>query len=708
MVNLTSFRTCNGAALDVCLAVAVADGQQVNPYAVCAGALNLLAAGGSVRPVVVLVDDLQWIDPPSQQVLRFVARRLAAERVLMVVAVRTAEEDGDDGEDGPEPAGVPFVEIGGLPEDACAQLLDSVGVTASKQVVRDLARWSGGNPLAILETAAVLDAAQLRGEASVGELPVGRVLERAWSSRLDGLPGRTTEALAVVAASLLTSRSALESALEALGLSVYDLDAATAAGLVTTTDETVQFRHPVLRPIVLGRVPLSIRLRVFRALAESSTGDLIVWYRAAATPGPDEAVAQALTRAASEARCRGGFGSSARAWHRAAELTPDRHRRAQRLLQAAIDAHVAGQPHDAVTRCVEAYGLTNDPLLRADVTLARGRVLTSIGDLARAGDLLVQAARTVRGLDSARACALLAEATVPAVMDGKAGTALRYADECAALAERTHGERTHGLSARTSLLLGHVRTVAGQVAQGRELLDRAGGELAATDVEHGQHMAALTGMSRVWLEDDSCARELLTQVVEGARQCGAPAELGCALVARSDLYWWAGSWAAARADATEASRWAQDLHQPAIAGVSHAYLARIEAARGNWAACEKHVDQARRESGPFKIGCLPFYTSGVLGLAALGRGRHDLAVDHLEHVRSLANEGELANPNVVPFAADLAEALVRTGDVKRAAEVLDWLEDQALGDRVGLAGGGSGPLSWPDGHVLAGGRGVVR
>lgn len=653
------------SALEVCLAIA--DGAAPNPLAVCMGTLNVLATAAAVAPLVVLVDDLQWVDPPSQQVLLFVARRLSSERVAMVITVRP------DFAELSEASGLPAVDVPGLPDVACRELLASRGIVASPEVAAELVRASSGNPLALMETARSLDAAQLRGERPMPELlPVGRQLRRAWGVRLDELPERTRQALVLLAASRSPAVGPLTSALRVSGLALSDLDPAEKAGLVTAAARTVQLRHPLLRSVVLEGASLSVRLYAYRVLAEVSTGDERVWYRAAAAGGCDEEIAAALVEVARRAQRRSGFGASARAWRRSAELTPDRRQRAERLLAAAVDAHLGGLPHDAAARCEQAARLADDPLLRADVELVHGRVLTWIGDLKGARDQLVGASRAVREFDLARASALLAEAIMPVTMNGEVTSGLRLAEECVALAAEIPGS-----SIPTSLFLGHMRTVAGQVSQGRKLLDAAGASLAEADPVAAQHMMALYGACHIWLEDDDRARALLTKVVEAARRYGAPVQLGYALGARSELDWWAGRWAAGRADATEALRWAQDLRQPATVGVTLAYLARLEAVRGDLASCEEHIEQARRDSGQFGIGCLPIYTDSVLGLAALGHGEHDAAVSHLERARELAADGGLANPNVVPLAGDLVEAHIRAGNRERAEEALGWLEESA-------------------------------
>ncbi|MDQ1026387.1 DNA-binding CsgD family transcriptional regulator [Streptomyces umbrinus] len=725
-VGLADLPEAQRSALDVCLALAA--GPPPNSLAVCAGTLNVLAAAADATPLVVLVDDLQWVDASSRQVLLFVARRLSSERVAMVLAVRS---------DAPEPtaSGLPGVDLAGLPADVCAELLAGRGVAPSPQVLADLVRATGGNPLALLETAAGLSAGQLSGMRPMPELlPMGQQLHRAWTARLDMLPERTRRALALLAAGRSAAPDVLARAFASVGLSPADVDPAHAAGLVTVTGKALDLRHPLLRLVVLEGLTPSARLDVYRVLAGASTGEVRVWYRAAAASGPDEEVAAALDAAADRARERSGFGVAARALRRAAELTSDRRLRVERLLRAAVDAHLGGLPHDAAAWCDAAAAETTDPLLRADIALVRGRVLIWIGQVARAHDQLLDAADAVRTIDPARAGTLLAEAALSAAMSGKGSLALRDAEEAAQLAAAPPSMRApaspsdgrhpaasagpsgpavpdgHGSVEAPSALAGpgegaelpleisacasFALALTGQVTAARRWLESARTALESADAVDTQQTLVLIGRVCGWLEDDDTARRVLTSAINAARRSGAPATLAYALGARGELDRWAGLWSAAYADATEALRWAEELRQMGAIGYSLLSLARLDAARGERALCEERIERTRREVGPLGIGSLEVYGSGTLGLVALGHGEHSVAVAYLEHARALAADGGLGNPVIVPFAADLVEAHLRTGDRDRAETVLAWLEERAR----------STGLAWP---AAAAGRGRV-
>ncbi|WP_327724687.1 helix-turn-helix transcriptional regulator [Streptomyces europaeiscabiei] len=673
MPHSSLFRELPGvqrSALESCLALSGDPGDPPgNPYAACMGALNVLAALGDERPVVVLVDDLHWVDPSSQRVLLFVARRLSSERVALALGSRE-----DHGESGPRRS-IPTVQVGGLAPEECATLLDG---RVTPHVLADLVRISGGNPLALREIASGLTDEQARGERPLLDPPsLGSHLERAWATRIDGLPDPARRALVVLAAGRSTAAGPLRKALEAAGLSLDALSPAEEDGLITATADGLDFHHPVLRALVLGRAPLAHRYAAFQALAEVSTGPLHAWYRASATPGPDEETAAALAEAAREARRRSAFGESALAWRRAAELTPDPAPRADRLHHAASDALLSGSPAGPQW-CEEALRITPDPAVRAAIQGLLGRMYTWKGETAQAYGLLMNAADAVRDTDRTRACLLLAEATAAARLDGHVPAAVRVAEESLALASESGPERWYSLT-----LLGGALVMAGRTAEGREMLGAADRHGTGGDPVRDQQVYAIAGQAWSRVEEFVRGRRLLNTAVESARRHSAVGVLGFTLAVRGELETRIGQWASARGDLTEALRWAEELGQLTCVSYALYCLARLEALRGDRVECEEHVARARRECGAYGIGCQEFHMTAVLGLSALAHGDHDAAADQLEQTLSLAVEQGIGNPEVVPFAADLAEAHVRAGNPARAAEVVSWLEERAR--ETGLA-----------------------
>lgn len=658
-------------ALEGCLALA--DVEAPNAYAVCAGALGVLAAAGEMRPLLVVVDDLHWVDPSSRQVLQFVARRLTTERVALVMAVQPgAEEDGAW-------ASVPRVALGPLAEDDCWTLLRRHGLDRTDPAADRLVRLSLGNPLVLVEYAGTLARARGAGAApwdDMWEAP-GPLVERAWRERLRALPHRTREALVYVAACRTPELALLTKALAADGTDLDALDAAERTGLVRIRDGVCELRHPVLRPVVLGQCTTARRLQVYRRLAALSSDELRTWYLAAAAPGPDEAVADRLAADAEQARRRGALAAAACAWHRAAELSPDPADAARRLLEAARDAFYGGTTRDAARWCAQALVHSRDPRLTADIELLRGQACTWLGDPARAHRLLVDAARAVEPVDRPRACLLYGAAVTPAMMDGRLRHASDIAARCQALADDGRDtQRRHAAVMRAK-----AQALGGDVPAGRAallaLLDESHSPVAmgiARGPEERQvAMDIAQGLS--WTDDGEVARPVLDAVIECTRRDSSPTLLPYALLGRCEVEMWS-HWPQARADAAEALRWAEEFGLLAMSGYALIQLARLDGLRGDTTACEERIARYEHWCGG-RLRGLDMFARGTLGTAALTAGDPDTCRTHLEAAFRMADGMGLVNPSLMPWVADLAEASLRTGARERAVAVADWLAKRA-------------------------------
>ncbi|MFC9843393.1 AAA family ATPase [Streptomyces sp. NPDC060223] len=665
-------------ALETCFALVDADGP--NPYAVCAGTLGVLAAAGEAGPLVVLVDDLHWSDPSSRRALQFVARRLATERVVLVMAARPAPDDDVTWE------GVPRLTLAPLEEDDCRRLLERAGVDPAEPPVTRLVRLSSGNPLVLVEYAAALVDARQRGDQladTAWEMP-GPMVERAWWGRMRTLSRETRTALVYVAACRSPELALLEKALATDGLSLGALDEAEESGLIRALDHGYELRHPVLRPLVFRHCSIAQRLRAYRTLADLSEGEVRTWYLSCAAAGPDETVAAALADAAERSRRRGALGSAAHAWHRAAELSPSAADRAERLLNAARNAFHGGAAKDAVDWCEQALRWSEDVRLTADIELLRGQARSSLGDPGRAHRSLVAAAEAVEPVDRLRACALYGAAVLPATMDGRIRRAVDTSERCAALADLL--ERDPGaLSSRhlADVMRGCAQALAGQVTQGHKLLLAGRAALHGDWPLEGEQLAVQIGQALSWVGEREEATAVLDAVIDGARRDGVPAPLPYALVGRCEVMSWS-RWPAARAAGAEALRWAQELGHRAMTGYALLLLARLDGLCGDRAGCEDRVAAYQRHCG--KVRGLEVLAQAALGSAALAGGEPQAATGHLERALSLARETGLGNPNLMPFLTELAEAYVRTGERDSAARLADWIE--GLARSTGLA--------WPE------------
>jgi DNA-binding CsgD family transcriptional regulator len=671
---LTTLPAIQREALEVCLALSA--GPPRGPLAACAGTLGVLAAAADQRPLVVLVDDFQWLDPESAQILQFVARRLTSERLAMVVAVRaepgTALLETD----------LPSFSLAGLSTEDCTQIASAMSVTLTQPALASLSESTGGNPLAVVE--------RLRpgGGAwpndwwpSLQSRGLHRSLERSWGRIYDQLPDEARTAMFVVAADHATGGHHTMAALEILGLPLSSLEPAERLGLVVCAADGIGLRHPLMRSLVLTRTPLAARIHAYRALAEAAEGYSRSWYLATAALGPDEAVAGALVAAAGEARQRNGLRASARTLHRAAELTANPSVRAERLLQAAHDAHLAGDSRSTVTWCEQALGYRDDPSFAVDVQRIAGGALTSLGEPRRALELMTGAAARARPTDPVRAAEILAEATGPAIMQGEMHLVLELAEQVECIWK--HSPDTAAIATSTALaMVAGAFSISGEIARAAVYLRSAAELPPSSDKTADLHGAAFHAQSLGWAERYSEARYQLTILLDAARRLGSPTTLSFALAISAEIGWWSGKWTMAYADATEALQWATENAQPGLLAYALSMLSRIEAARGERDLCHDRVNKAQHEVESRGVGCVPVYSNAALGLSALGAGELAAAAVNLQKAWDLALRQGINNPNVFPVAGDLAEALARAGESDRCTQIVDWLDERARATRL--------------------------
>jgi hypothetical protein len=288
-------------------AFGLSSGPAPDRFLVGLATLSLLADATEQHPLLCLVDDAQWLDQASAQVLGFVARRLVAESVALVFAARVP---------GNELAGLPELVVGGLPEgDARALLTAALTGPLDAQVRDQVIAETGGNPLALLELPRGLTPAELAGGFALpNALPLPGRIEDSFRRRLEALPGETRSLLLVAAADPVGEPVLVWQAAGRLGIPAAAATPAAEAGLLEIGTR-VRFRHPLVRSAVYRSASLQERQDVHRTLAQVTDPELDpdrrAWHRAQATPGPDEDVAAELERSAGRAQARGGVAAAA-------------------------------------------------------------------------------------------------------------------------------------------------------------------------------------------------------------------------------------------------------------------------------------------------------------------------------------------------------------------------------------------------------------
>jgi DNA-binding CsgD family transcriptional regulator len=359
--------------------------------------LTLFAEVAEQQPLACIVDDAQWLDQGSAQILGFVARRLLAERIAVVCAARTGA--GDD-----VLAGLPELPVRGLGDsDARALLLASVPGPLDARVCDQIVAESHGNPLALLELPRTWNVAGLAGGFGLpGSQPVAGRIEQSYVRRLRLLPPDTQLLVLTAAAEPLGDRALLHRAAETLGIDLAAAGPAQDEGLLKLGGR-VQFAHPLVRSAAYRSAATDDRHRAHRALAGATAAetdpDRRAWHLAQATPGPDEEVAAELERSADRAQARGGVAAAAAFLRHSAELTADPTRQARRALAAAQASFQAGAFDAALELAATASAGPLDGFQRARIDLLRGHtaIASSYGN--DAAPLLLHAARRLEPFD---------------------------------------------------------------------------------------------------------------------------------------------------------------------------------------------------------------------------------------------------------------------------------------------------------------------
>jgi DNA-binding CsgD family transcriptional regulator len=357
--------------------------------------LSLLSEVAEEHPLVCLVDDAQWLDRASAQVLGLVARRLAAESVGLVFAARVPGE---------ELAGLPELVVEGLPEAEARELLAAALTGPLDTPVRDrIVAEARGNPLALLELPRGLTPAELAGGFALpGALPLPGRIEASFRRRLEALPEETRSLLLVAAAEPVGDPVLVWRAAERLGVGTQAATPAAEADLLEV-GARVRFRHPLVRSAVYRSASLQERQDLHRALAEATDPkldpDRRAWHRAHAAPGPDEDVAAELERSAGRAQARGGLAAAAAFLQRSVALTRDPARRTQRALAAAQASLLAGAFDAALGLLATAEAGALDEFQRARVDLLRAHVAFISFTGSDAPALLLNAARRLEPFD---------------------------------------------------------------------------------------------------------------------------------------------------------------------------------------------------------------------------------------------------------------------------------------------------------------------
>ena len=622
-------------------------------------ALSLLSEVAEQQPLLCVIDDAQWLDRASAQALAFVARRLLAEPVALVFATR---EPGD------EFRGLPELLVGGLRDGDAQELLSSVVRGPLDERVRDrILAETRGNPLALLELPR-----DVPGVPSVSGFPPGMSglsgrIEDSFRGRLEVLPATTRRLMLVAAAEPAGEPALVWRAAERLGIEAEAVAPAADAGLLAI-GERVTFRHPLVRSAAYRAAPPAERRTAHQALADATDPqadpDRRAWHRAQAALGPDEDVASELERSAGRAQARGGLAAAAAFLERAAALTLDPARRAERALAAAQATYQAGAFDAALGLLATAEAGPPDQFRRARADLLRGQIAFTSSHGGDVPPLLLKAARQFEQLDLRLARETYLDALAAAIFAGRlaVGGGVREVAEAALAAPRPGPARGPDL-----LLDGLALLVCEGYAAGAPVLRRAVSAFRGRDISRDEELRwlwlACHAATIVW---DYASEDVLSdRQVTLAREAGALVALSAAFYGRAAVHLFAGEFTEAASLVAQAESVIEAIGS-SVAPYGALVLAVFRGREGQAPQLIQTATDDARRRGEGQALSLVQWADAVL-CNSLGRYEEALAA------AQRASEDSPAVTFATLALVELIEAAARSAVPERAADALQRL-----------------------------------
>lgn len=628
--------------------------------------LSLLSDAAETRPLMCLVDDLQWLDSASAQTLAFVARRLAADPVGLVAATRVPD---------PDIGRLPTLKVRNLARVDARTLLDTVLTAPIDERVRARAvAETRGNPLALMELPRSVDGQDLAGGFALpGAARISEAMEDSYRREVEAFPAQTRQLLLLAAAEPLGDAGLLWRAAEILGIGADAAIPAVDAGLIEFGTQ-VRFRHPLIRSVAYRSARLPDKQEVHKALAAVTDSerdpDRRAWHRAYAAPGPDDEVAAELERAAERARSRGGVVAAAAFLERATTLTLDPAQRARRALGAA-SAKVEAGAFDAATELLAtAERGPLDELQRARADLVRAQLAFATS---RGGDaplLLLTAARKFEPVDPGLARAAYLDAISAAAFAGRLASPGGDVVEVARAATTSRSPE-HSPGSADLLLDGLAANfVDGYPAAVPYLRD-------AIEI-FGDGMSGAEELRWMWLIneaalhlwDDRRWATLSERFLFLARSAGAMNQLPLALSTRAMLLLFTGDLAGAGTSIDE-----QRILTEATGSSLAPYTAMTHAALRGWRAetlmlVDKTAVEASRRGEGISIAVAEW----TAALLHNGFGDYPEAMAAAERALDHQEYPDRHYPGVANWAAaELIEAATRAGRTDKATEAMQWI-----------------------------------
>ena len=655
------------------VALGLAAGERPDPFLVALAALSLLAEAAENQPMLCVVDDAQWLDQASAQVLGFIGRRLLAERLALVFAARTPAPSPDHLADLPE------LVVTGLDAQSALALLASVTTARVDDSVRArIIDEAHGNPLALREFGADLGAGFAGGFAVPDAANLPRRIQDQYLARLRVLPDDAQQLILLAAADPVGDSALLARAAATLGLDVDAGNLATETGLLSI-GAAVRFRHPLLRSAAYRAAAIEDRRAAHAALAAatdpSADPDRRAWHRAYAAATPDEAVAAELIGSADRAQRRGGVAAAAAFWERAVILTPDPGTHAMRALEAAEAKYSAGD-FEAAQRLLAAAEIGPlDELGHAQVQRMRAQIAFALNRGLDAPALLMEAAVRLVPLDGDFACETFLEALVAGIYAGRLADGRHLINVARAALSTPFGPEP--LPHPQLLLRGlALRMTDGYLAAAPLL--KAALRQYRSQRQQLNWLSVAYNMVAMEVWDDSAWFELATAQAQLARTSGTLSWLPFALDYLAEGHIQAGALTQAEALMME-----REGIETAPRATTLPYVRLLLAAwRGDATTAAELIDVMAAGASSRGEGVALTYTEYAKAVLHNGLADYDLAADAADRATGV-NEFVIS-----PWALyELVEAAARNDQPERAAAACDRLASIAAASGTNWADG---------------------
>lgn len=640
-----------------------------NPFLIALAVLHLLSGAAAHAPLLVVVDDVQWLDRSSCDVLTFVARRLESDPILLLCALR------DGFVSALTDAGVTELRLEGLDELAAATLLDAHASGVDPATRTRVLEHAAGHPLALIELPKALRAGGYDGDAPLlSWLPLTERLERAFSMRAADLPPVTRRLLLIASADESDALAELLSVAAMLAdgaaVSAEDLEPAIQAGLIDLAGASIRFCHPLIRSALYQAATAAQRREVHAALATALADEpaRAIWHRAACVVGQDEQLASELADAADQAMRQGASSVAVTALQRAAELSNNPAQQSGWLLQAAstsimFDLDLTRQ----LLRTLELLDLS--PLQREEALWLRE---VYIG---------LEQGRPWSGVARVRPRVELAE---QARLEGKTEDALLHLWDIAircfwANADQETRDLVVAAAERipcadTEPMLMAILACAAPIERGATVLERFSRIPSESQDPIGGY---LYGFAAVAVGAFDRAAAFFGPAIDALRQRGLLQHVAQGLVAQALATRYSGFWQIAAPAADEAIRLARETGQSSWGAAAQAIGAAVDGLRGETVRAEASAREA--ETVLRNIAAHPMLALVQLarGAAALTARRYDEAFEQLWRV---FDPTDIAyHPVARCWAiADLAEAAIHSGHIEQARAVAQEMEALAV------------------------------